>query len=218
MGCGSGARRLTTCTKPVRRLAMDMFFGLPMHALLVHLAVVAVPVAAVLVVLVAVFPKLPRLVQITTVALSAVSVLLMPMMASSGEALEHRVPDTALVEAHAEMGETLWPWTLGMLLAALGVFVLRRRTRHGDRPVGPGAQTARGGSLSPWRSWRSPSRPARSCRPCASDTAGRKRPGPARGSSRPPRRATTTDRAPMGRPPVRAETTSCPIRVGVVDG
>lgn len=128
---------------------MDMFFGLPMHALLVHLAVVVVPVAAVLVVLVAVFPKLPRLVQITTVALSAVSVLLMPMMASSGEALEQRVPDTALVEAHAEMGETLWPWTLGMLLAALGVLVLRRRTRHGDKPVGPGAQAARGGRA-PW--------------------------------------------------------------------
>ena len=65
-------------------------FGLPLHPLVVHLTVVAVPLAALPVVLVAVIPRLPWLVRWSALVLSALSLALIPVTENSGEALEHQ--------------------------------------------------------------------------------------------------------------------------------
>ncbi|QZY46745.1 DUF2231 domain-containing protein [Mycolicibacterium austroafricanum] len=115
---------------------MDTFFGLPAHPLVAHLTVVAIPVAALLVVVVALRPRVSPLVKITTLALAALSVVLVPLMESSGEALEERVVESAAVERHTEMGETLTPWVIGLFVTIVAVLVLdrvRSRTARDSR-------------------------------------------------------------------------------------
>ncbi len=45
---------------------MSVLFGLPAHPLLVHLTVVAIPLAALLAMVVAGFPRVPGLIKLTT--------------------------------------------------------------------------------------------------------------------------------------------------------
>ncbi len=92
-----------------------MLFGLPAHPLLVHLTVVAIPLAALLAMVVAGFPRVPGLINLTALVPGAVSVALVPLMESSGKALEEKVPDSAAMERHAQLGETLLPWVIGLL-------------------------------------------------------------------------------------------------------
>ena len=123
-----------------------MLFGLPAHPLLVHLTVVAIPLAAVLVGVVAVFSRVPRLVKVTTVLLAALAVALVPLMESSGKALEERVTETAAVERHAEMGETLLPWVIGLFVMIVILLAADRWLRPA-MSEGPGSQTAAGHSV-----------------------------------------------------------------------
>lgn len=122
---------------------VSQLFGLPAHPLFAHLAVVAIPLAALLAGVVAVFPRVPRIVKITTLALGGLSVALVPLMESSGEALEDRVTETAAVERHTEMGETLLPWVVGLLIVIVAVLATGWWLH---RPVsnGPGSQAAPG--------------------------------------------------------------------------
>jgi hypothetical protein len=98
--------------------------------LVVHLTVVAVPLAAVLVALVAIVPRLPWLARWSALVLSALSVALIPLTESSGEALEHQVRETALVKQHSEMGEGLLPWAIGLFVLCVGLLVVL----HPDAP------------------------------------------------------------------------------------
>src|SRR5512135_2792169 len=120
-----------------------MLFGLPAHPLLVHLTVVAIPLTAVLVGVVAVFSRVPWLVKVTTVLLAALAVALVPLMESSGKALEERVTETAAVERHAEMGETFLPWVIGLFV----VIVILLAAERPAMSEGPGSQTAAGHSV-----------------------------------------------------------------------
>ena len=98
---------------------------------------IAIPVAALMAIVVAVFPRVPGLVKFTTLALGGLSVALVPLMQSSGKALEERVADSAAVERHAEMGETLLPWVIGLFAVIVAVLPADRWLH---RPVsnGPG--------------------------------------------------------------------------------
>ncbi|MBF6176615.1 DUF2231 domain-containing protein [Nocardia blacklockiae] len=122
---------------------MDMLFGLPAHPLLVHVTVVAIPVAAVLAALLAVFPRLPQLVKVTALVLGLAGVVLAPLMESSGEALEKRVVRTAAVERHADLGESLLPWVIGLLAVIVLVLVADRwLSRAGSAAVGSSRRVA----------------------------------------------------------------------------
>jgi glucan phosphoethanolaminetransferase (alkaline phosphatase superfamily) len=118
---------------------VNTVFGLPLHPLVVHLTVVAVPLAALLVVLVAVVPRLPWLMRWSALVVSALSLALIPLTESTGEALEHQVRETALVKQHSEMGEGLLPWVIGLFVVCLGLLVVLRRIplRRSDAPGTP---------------------------------------------------------------------------------
>lgn len=100
---------------------MSVLLGLPAHPLLVHLMVVAIPLAALLAMVVAGFPRVPGLIKLTALVLGALSVALVPLMESSGKALEEKVPDSAAVERYAQLGETLLPWVIGLLVVIVAV-------------------------------------------------------------------------------------------------
>ncbi|MDN4609563.1 hypothetical protein [Arthrobacter burdickii] len=91
--------------------------GLPAHILLIHAVVVLAPIAGLLAVLFAVVPRLRgRLAW----PLGALAVLLAPLSlltAQAGEQLERSMPESALIEAHAEQGDLFKALALVFLVA-----------------------------------------------------------------------------------------------------
>lgn len=121
----------------------DTIAGLPIHPLVVHATVVVVPAAAVAVLLAALWPRFRRWAGWLPLALSAASIALVPLSTSSGDSLEARVGDSALVERHAELGEGLLVWVVVLLLAAVALQVRDRlAARHPSTPTGGTSATA----------------------------------------------------------------------------
>ena len=100
-------------------------FGLPIHPLIVHATVVIVPTAALTVALTALWPRFRRWFGWGTVAMTAVAVVLVPLSSQSGEALEHSLGHSALIERHAELADGLLPWVLVLFAAAAGLYLIR---------------------------------------------------------------------------------------------
>ncbi len=84
--------------------------GLPMHPLLVHAAVVFVPVAAILALIGAVWPAARRKMGIVTPILATAAAFAAALTQQAGEALGETVQQTALIKAHMEGGEAATPW------------------------------------------------------------------------------------------------------------
>lgn len=120
----------------------DSVFGLPVHPLIVHATVVLVPLTAVLLALTLVLPRVRRWAGPLPLGLAAISVVLAPLSTSSGETLEDVVGETRLVEQHAELGEMLVWWCLGMLVVAGVSWFLRRDDKAVARGVATGLLVA----------------------------------------------------------------------------
>lgn len=112
---------------------MTKINGLPAHVLLVHALVVLIPLTAVAVVAAAVRLRWrDRLGSLPVLAAAAV-VVLTPLTTSAGEWLQDRVPETARVRRHVDMGEQLLPWAIGLLVIAVAVELVRRDVRQAER-------------------------------------------------------------------------------------
>ena len=112
-------------------------FGLPLHPLIVHATVVVVPTAALAVLLATFWPRFRRWASWGPLALALLSVVLVPITTSSGESLEHMLPHSELVEAHARLGDQLLPWVIVLAVGALGLswpLITRLLTGLPDRP------------------------------------------------------------------------------------
>lgn len=107
---------------------LDLIFGLPIHALVVHAVVVLLPLSVVGALALAAVPRWRHHYGPLVVGLAAVATLLIPVATTSGESLEHRVGDP---ERHAQLGEQLI-WFAVPLLALLAILVWldRRRPDH----------------------------------------------------------------------------------------
>src|SRR4051794_17428461 len=110
----------------VSAMGLDNVFGVPAHPLIVHAVVVLVPLAALGAIAVVVSPWVRSHVAWLVAAVAAGNVLLVPLATGSGEFLEERVRETALVEAHAEMGEQLMPWVIALAVGMVAFLVLTR--------------------------------------------------------------------------------------------
>lgn len=117
---------------------LDTFLGLPLHPLIVHATVVIVPAAALTVLLAAVWPRFRAWAGWGPLALAVVAALLAPLSTSSGEALEHRVGGSQLIEAHSELGDMLIWWAIPLALLAATEYWLKT-FRGGRSPRPPGA-------------------------------------------------------------------------------
>jgi hypothetical protein len=79
---------------------MDMITGIPSHTLLVHLPVIAIPLAAVLVVL---FTAIPRWRSVLAYLITGMGVVIsagVVLAASSGESLQETVDKSSLVQCY----------------------------------------------------------------------------------------------------------------------
>ncbi|WP_395242952.1 hypothetical protein ACGGZK_12375 [Agromyces sp. MMS24-K17] len=121
------------------------FAGLPLHVLVVHATIVAIPLVSVMLVVVGAWPAARRVLWIP-VSLAAIALVpLVQLTVSAGEWLQARVPATPLIQDHTTKGQGLMPWAIGLAvvgvaLAAWAIVELVSRRR--GRTVGRGAVIA----------------------------------------------------------------------------
>lgn len=95
-----------------------LFNGLPIHALLVHFVVIAVPIGALCVVLSTAWPAARRWLGAVTPIIALAALVSVPITTQAGEALEEQVAETALSELHTHLGDDLLPWAIALFVVA----------------------------------------------------------------------------------------------------
>ncbi|WP_019926929.1 DUF2231 domain-containing protein [Nocardia sp. BMG111209] len=113
---------------------MSTIDGLPVHALLVHVIVVLVPLTAVLAALCAVWPAARRRLVWLVAVLAAVTLALTPVTTGAGEWLERRVGPSPGLRTHTDLGDTMI-WFTAALAVAAALLVLWH-VREGRKPLG----------------------------------------------------------------------------------
>lgn len=111
-------------------MEIEALFGLPAHPLVVHAAVVLLPLAAITTLVSAAVPRARRHYASVALGLALVATLAVGLAQGSGEALEEQVDETELVEEHTEQGERVLPWAIAVAVVAAAVAaipVLARR-------------------------------------------------------------------------------------------
>ncbi|MGR0317962.1 hypothetical protein [Agromyces sp. ZXT2-3] len=130
--------------------------GLPMHVLLVHVVVVGVPLLSVLLVVLAAWPAARRALWLPTLIGALVLLGLTWVTVEAGEWLVERVPETPLIEAHADQGDDILPWVIALVVVAALVSALALAERSAARRVTDAEVAAARGVSTPAR--RSPAR------------------------------------------------------------
>jgi hypothetical protein len=120
-------------------MEIETFSGLPAHPLVVHAAVVLLPLAVVGLVVVAASSRMRERLALPVLVLALAATAAVVLAQGSGEALEERLEDTELtdrkeelVEDHAGKGERVLPWSIGVSIAALAAAGVERRERRGQ--------------------------------------------------------------------------------------
>ena len=120
-------------------MEVEELFGLPAHPLVVHAAVVLLPLAAIATLVCAAAPRARRHYALVALGLAVVATLAVGLAQGSGEALEEDVKETELVEEHAGQGERVLPWAIAVTVAAAAVaaipVLMRRRPNLSGRTV-----------------------------------------------------------------------------------
>lgn len=99
---------------------MTTIFGLPAHALLVHAAVVLVPLTAALEILCALWPAARRRLVWLVLAFAVGVMVLIPLTVSAGEWLYDQAPQHApILETHQERAAWAIYFAIGLLVVAV---------------------------------------------------------------------------------------------------
>ena len=117
-------------------MSIDNLFGLPAHPLVVHAAVVLLPMAAIATVVVAAVPRWRRPYALLAFVVSVAAAGAIWLAKESGESLQERVAESALVERHAELAEQVLPWAIAVVVVAGAVVAVERyRSRLAKIPT-----------------------------------------------------------------------------------
>lgn len=113
---------------------MDEIFGLPTHPLVVHAAIVLLPLSAIGVVATALFTGTRRVLAPIVLGLALVSLVSVFVAEESGESLDRRLDEGEDIEEHEEAAEWVLPWAFLVTVGAAGVtFVEPIRRLLGNR-------------------------------------------------------------------------------------
>ena len=118
--------------------AFDSLFGLPAHPLILHAAVVLVPLAAIGTIAIAFWPAARRRIGWVVVGLALVGTVSCYLASKSGEALQENVPRTAAVADHAKEGDGAAFFGAGVFVGAaaiMGIDEVRRRRAAAELPA-----------------------------------------------------------------------------------
>ncbi len=110
-------------------------FGLPAHPLVVHAVVVLLPLTVIGCLLLAVVPRWRRPYGVIVLGGALLAVVSVMVAKGSGESLEERVPESELVERHAELADGLLPWTIVLAIVAAGIAAEPRVEDHPKAPA-----------------------------------------------------------------------------------
>lgn len=124
---------------------MDTVNGLPAHVLLVHAVVVLLPLASLALVLSVLWPTARRRLGIVTPLLALVGLILVPITTSAGEYLERQFGDSPLIEKHADLGDKLLPFAIGLFVVALAHWIWSLRLRRQAEQAASSAAVSTGG-------------------------------------------------------------------------
>lgn len=113
---------------------LDGVRGLPLHPLVVHGAVVLLPLSALVLILATLVPPLRRRLGVLVPLLALLAAALVPLSIASGEVLLGRIGPTPLVLEHERLARMLPPWAYAMALVALVQWVWTRPRRRADDP------------------------------------------------------------------------------------
>jgi len=119
---------------------LEKIFGLPAHPLLVHAPVILIPLCAIGAIWIAVSPTWRHRIGWIVVVLAGGAVGASQLAAGSGEALQDAMDkDTALVERHADLGDTFVWFALVFFLAVLALMAWdtmqrRKAAAAGEEP------------------------------------------------------------------------------------
>ncbi len=108
-------------------MGLTQIHGLPAHVLLVHAVVVLVPITVLLLLATVVWRGVHPRLGVATPLVALLTLIFVPITTSAGEWLRARVPDTPLVSQHAEMGDSLLPWAVGLFVVASAIWFVRWR-------------------------------------------------------------------------------------------
>jgi len=118
---------------------------MPLHPLIVHAVVVLLPMAVLGAVLIAVWPAIRARWAWPVVVLTVAAVVAIPLATSTGEGLEHSLPRTSALAAHAELGDQLLVFAAPLLVCVFALAFLDGRRRRHSAAVptrGPGTMAA----------------------------------------------------------------------------
>ena len=110
---------------------VSTFNGLPAHVLFVHFIVALAPLTALLAILCAVWPAARQRLVWLVLALSLIVTVLTPLTTEAGEWLENKVGRSPLIEAHAEIGDTMLFFSLALLVGAVLLAVIHVSAARG---------------------------------------------------------------------------------------
>jgi hypothetical protein len=114
---------------------MTTISGLPAHALLVHAIVVLAPLVAILEILCGFWPAARQRLVWLVLALAAVNLVLTPLTVEAGEWLyNQRQQPSDVLRIHADRGEWMIYFSIGLLVVAVTLAVLHWLTSRSDKP------------------------------------------------------------------------------------
>lgn len=120
-------------------MEIKTLFGLPAHPLIVHAAVVLLPLAAIATILAAAIPRARRHYAPIAFGLALAATIAVGLAQGSGEALEEKVDRTQLVRDHTGQAENVLPWAIGVTvvsgLVAGWPFIAKRRPTLPTKPI-----------------------------------------------------------------------------------
>jgi hypothetical protein len=109
-------------------MSLTVVNGLPAHVLFVHFVIVLVPLSALALIVCAVRPSAARRLGVLLPVLTLVTLATVPVSTHAGEWLEQHVGSDPLVRKHAELGDGLLPWALGLFVVSAVVWWTARRS------------------------------------------------------------------------------------------
>ncbi|WRZ88906.1 hypothetical protein OHB54_07410 [Streptomyces sp. NBC_01007] len=109
-------------------MSLTVVNGLPAHILFVHFVIVLVPLSALALIACAVWPGAARRLGLILPVLTLVTLATVPVSTHAGEWLEQHVGSDPLVRKHAELGDGLLPWALGLFVISVVVWATARRS------------------------------------------------------------------------------------------
>ena len=114
---------------------MSSINGLPAHILLIHFLVVLAPLTALLGMAASVRAGVRRRLVWLIAGLSVLILVLTPLTTDAGEWLQQRVPKSAAVDTHAELGDSMLYFAAGSVVVATLLVFQHIRERRGISPV-----------------------------------------------------------------------------------